>query len=89
MREYTHTHVYYTKDDCDALDRMPLSEVVAILERLEGTWMPGRPNEYYQLSAGRVDEAEFDFDLLKAHKAIDIAASRLRAVLAKEEAASG
>lgn len=86
MREYVETKTYYTKEDCDALDSMPVSEVIEILSNLEGTWMPGRPNAYYELSSGRKEEAEMDFYLLRACKAVDRAV-RLLAAMPKEETA--
>lgn len=86
MRQSTEIHHYYTKEDCDALDSMSLEEIIRILSGLEGTWMPGRPAAYYELSAGRTDEAEFDFDLLKANKAVDLAVRRLEALLREERA---
>ena len=85
MREYAETHRYYTKEDCDALDSMPLRELASVLDGIEGTWMPGRPHEYYELSAGRVEEAELDFGLLKACKAIDCAARIISRLAAEQE----
>lgn len=78
MRTITTPHVYYDKEDCEALDRMSPREVADILEGIEGTWMPSRPNAYYSLTNGTAEEAEFDFDLLRAIKAVDLAARMLR-----------
>lgn len=80
MRQYVETKTYYTKEDCDALNSMPVSEVIEILSNLEGTWMPGRPSAYYELSSGCRDEAEMDFYLLRACKALDRAVALLSAL---------
>jgi len=80
VREHTETHTYYNKGDCDALNGMPVSEVIAILSNLEGTWMPGRPSAYYSLATGSIQEAEMDFDLLRACKALDRAVQLLKQI---------
>lgn len=87
MRQYTDVRTYYTKADCDALDQMSKAEAADILENLEGTWMPGRPGAYYSLQAGAVEETEMDFDLLRAIKAVDLAAKWLRRAAAAEKEA--
>ena len=83
MRTYAEIREAYGKEDCEALQAMPLSEAADLLDGIEGAWMPKRPGEYYDLMSGRIDEAELDFYLLKACIAIKIAARELRK-LAKE-----
>lgn len=79
MKQITVTKTYYTKDDCNALDGMSTTDVIDILSGLEGTWMPHRPGAYYSLSAGSLHEAELDFDLLRACKAVEKAVALLKA----------
>lgn len=77
MRTVTETRTFYNKIDCDALDHMTTKDVAAILRGIEGSYLPGRPTEYYKLCAGNAEEVEMDFDLLKICKAIDLAAAWL------------
>lgn len=74
----TQIKTYYDKADCEALDNMSIKQVIDILENLEGGWIPGRPSAYYNLISGSLDEAELDFSLLEANKAIDLAAKWLK-----------
>lgn len=79
MRTYTTTK--YSSDDCDALDNMSKAEVVALLEDLEGSWMPSRPSGYY--SGEELDER--DFSLLKYCKALDLATKWLKEEAVKDD----
>lgn len=88
MRTVTQTKTYYDKADCEALDNMSIKQVVDILQNLEGGWLPGRPSAYYSLIGGSMEEAELDFGLLEANKAIDLAAKWLKE-LDKAKAAEG
>lgn len=70
----TYEVTVYDAEDCQALDMMSKKEVAEVLDNIEGSWMPGRPNEYYSGEGMN----EHDFSLLKVCKAIDLAAKWLK-----------